>query len=200
MEKGEIIQAINEIRKEIGLRPYPLEELEAKSIEELRELYHQYFVLRENYRKRIKEEKKFKLNFKTALLIGVPVIVMTLLFFQFTLRKPGETSLPLSSKEGKEAVKMNETVKRVDFNIQSAFKGPDDNYMLVIQNNGTENITFSEILVDNKKVNYKIFSGFYPPLVSGGIVYLQLSKSCDGLSHNITIMSENKTIEIEAKC
>jgi hypothetical protein len=197
MEKSEIIQAINEIRKEIGLKPYPLEELEAKSIEELRELYHQYFLLRENYRKRIKEEKKFKLNFKTALLIGIPILIF-ISFVVFSLvsgpKAVNPSLLPPLKPEGVLDNKTGELIQSINFSLKFSFKGPDENYILVIENNGRGNVTFQKILVDEEAVNFEIFSGEYP-LLPQSSVYLKISKKCDNSTHKIKIISEKRSTE-----
>ena len=196
MEKREIIQAINEIRKEIGLRPYPLEELEAKSIEELRELYHQYFLLRENHKKRIKEEKKFKFNFKAALLIGVPILIFIsfLVFRSISGPKAVNPSLLPPLKPEKFDNETGELMRPENFALKSSFKGPDENYILVIENLGRETVTFQKILVDEESVNFEVLSGQYP-LLPHSSVYMKISKKCDNITHKIKIVSEKSSVE-----
>jgi hypothetical protein len=196
MEKSEIIRAINEIRKEIGLRPCPSEELEAKSIEELEKLYHQYFLLRENYRKMIKERREFKLNLRVGVLIGIPILVFIsfLIFHSISGPKAVNPSLLPPLKPEKFDNETGELMRPENFALKSSFKGPDENYILVIENLGMENVTFQKILVDGESVNFEVLSGQYP-LLPHSSVYMKISKKCDGLTHKIKIVSEKSSVE-----
>jgi len=196
-EKREIIHEINEIRKEIGLEPYPLVYLETKDIEELKKLYSTYFRLREDYIKRLKEEKKFKVIFKTMLLIIVSTVSIISFLSFFLFLKPRAVN-PLQppplgpiEKSGNESVIQTST----NFVIESSFKGPENRYFLIIKNVGATNITFSKIMIDNEDVNFEVFSGNYP-LSPQSIVYIKIFKECDNLIHQIKIIDDqNKSLE-----
>lgn len=194
-KKREIIEAINEIRKKLGLEPYSLEYLEAKDTKELEKLFSQYFQMREDYRKGLKEEKpRFKLSLKTGLLVGV--LVMVAISFLIMSQSVWEEGISLPFLPTQEKPKETEVYEQIDFNIQTSFKGENNNYVIVIQNNGTENITFSQILIDDREITYEVWPGSYLPLRSMSVAYLEVSKECDGLSHKIKIISDrNKSIE-----
>lgn len=208
-EKKELIEAINEIRKELGLEPYPLEHLETKDIEELKRFYSQYYQMREDYRKRLKEEKpKFKLSLKTGLLIGIPLvaILLIIIILPFGQIKEGIVGpvLPAKPTENKttnetfvEIPVFESTISIYDFTIQSIFTDQTNNYVLIIQNNGTKEIVLQKMLIDGQDIAYKVLAGSYPPLKVGDAIYLQLQKQCDNSTHSIKIISENKTLERE---
>ncbi|MEM5832239.1 MAG: hypothetical protein QXT38_02940 [Candidatus Aenigmatarchaeota archaeon] len=199
-EKRELIKSINEIRMEIGLQPYPLEHLESKSLEELRKLYYSYFETREDYRKRLKEGKP---RFKLGLLIAIPIIAFLLILIIFPFGRVKERILgssPVGEIENETIteIPMNQPVLAIyDFTLQSVFKDQANNYVLIIQNNGSKEIIFQKILIDDIDLPYKVLAGSYPPLKVGDIVYLQIQKQCDNFTHTLKIISENKTLEAE---
>lgn len=193
-DKKEIIESINAIRKELNLEPHPFDYLEAKDVEELRKLRYQYSLMREDYKKGLKEEKpRFGLNLKVGLLIGIPVIAILAIFmfyFSFTKVEERVTGSVLSSNFENKTT----TPAIYSFNINAISKGLDNNYLLIIQNNGTENMTFSNILFEDKQVTYNI-TGDYPPLKPESIIYVKLSIAYSSDEHIITIFTlENKTL------
>ena len=193
-EKKEIIEAINKIRKELGLEPYPLSYFEGKDLEELKKLYSAYFQMKEERKEKLKEKKKFKISIKLFAIIGI----LGGFLFSFFLFYPKLFGYEEKIEEFKASQPLkNESIKIVSFFVQYSFKLPDNNYVVVIQNNGTENITFSQILIDNENVGYEILSGSYPPLLAGESIYLKLFKKCDGLEHELKIIIENKTFEMK---
>jgi hypothetical protein len=84
-EKEELIKEINKVREELSLTPYPAGYLETKEVEELRKLYHQYFLMREEYKKKLKEWPKFGINLKFLIIIAVPtsILIFIILFQKF---------------------------------------------------------------------------------------------------------------------
>ena len=78
-QKKEIIQTINEIRKEIGLQPYDTVSLQEMDIEELKNLYRRQMALKVG---RGKPATKLSFNMKKLLVLIFPiVIVFTIVYF-----------------------------------------------------------------------------------------------------------------------
>jgi len=95
-EKRDIIEAINEIRESIGLKPYDAEQLSEMDVDELKNLYRAQKKLKEVSETPVEElekpveeaEKPFvlpEINLKHVLMVVVPVACISLgLIFYFT--------------------------------------------------------------------------------------------------------------------
>lgn len=185
-EKREIIEAINEIRKELGLEPYSLEYLEAKDLEELRKLYSVYFQMREEQRKKLKEEKpRFKLNLKVGLMLAI-IVISFLLTDQFL--KPFEKSkeqilpfLPISEEGKKEQI--------LNFIVSFGYV-KENNPVFILFNQGNTNITSFNVSVDGIEKNYEIVSGLFP-LEPYKSLYFQLTGLCDNKTHLIEVVVQH---------
>jgi hypothetical protein len=195
-EKKEIIKAINEIRKELNLEPYPQEELEAKDLEELRKLFSSYFRMQEEYKRKVKSEK----TLKTGLLFSIPFFVLILFIAFLFLSKPkavNPKTLPtLQPIENLTKSYEMKNLNYTSFVLESAFRGPDENYILIINNNGAKNVTLKEVLVDNEIVKFEVLSGNNPILPQSS-TYLKILKKCDNSMHRIKIVSEEKVLEFD---
>jgi len=178
-EKREIVEAINGIRKEIGLEPYPLEQLEAKGLEELRKLYSACFAMREAHRKRLKEEKKFKLNLKTGLLIGILIIVVVSVLLVQAIFEP-LISLLLGAQQ-----------RGTDFNIWFSYY-KNNQSVFFLQNRGID-ISYFKIKLDGNDVEYSIESGKLPLNINEEISFVIKDFICDDQEHEISVTVENTT-------
>lgn len=184
-EKADLIQAINEMRKELNLEPYPPEHLETKDAKELRKFYYQYFQLREDYRKKSEGEKqrRFRSSLKKGLLIGVTfiVIIISIISIQFISKGgEGKKSLPFFPfAEG----------KKLGFNISFAYCLSNDP-VFVLVNSGNMNISSFATKIDGDDKNYSIVSGELPlePLQT---VDFKIDGMCDDSTHNLTVVSED---------
>lgn len=180
-KKRELIQIINKIREELGLNPYPPGHLEAKDFEELRELYSQYYQMREDY-KRKEKERKLKLSFKVPL-VGILILLTITLSIQFVY-KPFNIGFlhpsPASKKEEKEVVSFILTFGYVVGN----------DVVLILHNKGNVNMTSFNVTVDGTKSDYEIISGSIPvePLRS---LYFLVRDLCDSKNHVIRVTSNN---------
>jgi hypothetical protein len=185
--KEELIKLINDARVELGLQPYPSEYLEEKDLVYLENLWHQWFEMREERRRKLEESKKFKLNVKIGLLILIPVLIVTSFFIFSFLTKPQAVNPSSLPSLGPSEVG-NKTYTST-FLVETTFKGPEDNYMLVIKNSGIENITFSRITIDEQDANFEIFSGSYPipPQTS---TYIKIFRKCDASVHTIELTDD----------
>jgi hypothetical protein len=197
-EKRELIEAINEIRKELGLKPYPLEHLEIKSIEELKKFYSTYFQMREDYRKRL-EEKRFKLNLKTGLLIVVPVmlVISLLLFTQFIskLQEKGRELLSFTPSTEETEVVKQPPEEELKFDVSFGYN-TENLSVFLLSNEGTKNITEFTLLVDGEIKDYTIEVGKLP-LPPPEILYFSTINLCDNKIHQIEIRIESETDSLQ---
>jgi hypothetical protein len=188
-EKRELIEAINEIRKELGLQPYPLGHLEVKSIEELRKFYSTHFRMREDYKKRLKEEKKFKLNWKVGLLIlCIAIVPFLLLFSQFF--KPIEEAIRKTVTPSPEEKKVTEE-RILKFIVTFGYVEGNDP-VLILFNQGNTNITSFNVSVDDGIKEYEVVSGSLP-LKPYDSLYFRLAGLCDNKTHLIEVATQNVT-------
>jgi hypothetical protein len=188
-EKRELIEAINEIRKELGLQPYPLGHLEVKSIEELRKFYSTYFQMREEYRKKLKEEKpRFGPSFKIGLLISIPVIcIVVILFLPKVKQLVRETEV--SPVYEVNVTQYNRTLLPLKFSVSFAYVY-NNSATFSLTNEGISNITDFMVKVDDKQIDYTIIQGEFP-LETFEMLYFNIEGLCDGQTHTIEVIHSN---------
>lgn len=178
-EKEKLIDAINKVRKEIGLTPYPLGYLEAKDIEELKKFYVSYLELSRSY------EKKAKLSFKTGLLITIPIVIVILfLSLQLVFKQEKETRFaPLP--EG--------------FAVDIGYY---NNQIIFLLRSIGINISSFDVLLDEKNVEYSLISGVLPLELNEEAAFIIEDFFCDNKVHKLTVIVKDiaKEIEFENLC
>jgi len=193
-EKVEIIKEINEIRKELGLQPYSKEYLESKDVSELRGLLREYIKLLEG------KKRKPKMKFSRKLILTFPIILLISFFLIIhTLTKPkavNPSELPPLQPLSEYSQNSSLGIYELLISLQSYFKDEKENYVLVLKNEANEYLVFREIRMDDEKVEWKVVSGNYP-IPPNDIVYISVSKRCDGLAHMVKIETNAGDTEFE---
>jgi hypothetical protein len=195
-EKEELIKAINEVRKELNLQPYPSEYFENKEIEELRGLLREYIKIAEEE----KRKPKIKLG-KRAIIISLIALVSFISFFGFQyITKPkavNPSKLPPLQpiNYNQSSVALSSQINKPSISLQSLFKSQDGNYVLILKNEASENVTLNNFKVDENNVNWKIISGELP-ILPGSMVYISLSAKCDGLNHKAKIETNIGNVDL----
>jgi hypothetical protein len=195
-EKEELIKAINEVRRELNLQPYPSEYLENKEIEELRGLLREYIKIAEEE----KRKPKIKLG-RRAIIISLIALISFISFFSFQyITKPKAVNpsklpplQPINSSQS--SATLSSQINKPLISLQSSFKNQDGNYVLILKNEATENVTLNNVKIDENNVNWKIISGELP-ILPESMVYISLSKKCDGLNHKAKIETNLGSIEL----
>jgi len=194
-QKSELIQAINEIRKELNLQPYSSEHLEAKGVDELRRLYSSYFQMREDYRKRLEREKsKFKFSSKFLPLILIPAIAVVGFFLltQNSSKTPGEITESVYATPiptiGQPILPQNFSTKLLlidDSKTNLTFK---------LVNYEVYNINSFDVFVAGDKLNYSIAYDVLPLLPNQSLTFV-INTTCPRYQlENITIRYLGKYI------
>jgi hypothetical protein len=195
-EKEELIKAINEVRKELNLQPYPSEYLENKEIEELRGLLREYIKIAEEE----KRKPKIKLGRKPIIISSIAIIFLISLFgFQY-ITKPKAVNpsqlpplQPINSNQS--SASLSPQINKHPISLQSLFKSQDGNYVLILKNEATENVILNNVSVDDNNVNWRIVSG-ENPILPESMVYISLSTKCDGLNHKAKIETNLGNVEL----
>jgi hypothetical protein len=195
-EKEELIKAINDVRRELNLQPYPSEYLENKEIEELRGILREYMKIAEEE----KRKPKTKIG-KKAIIVSLTAIIflISLLGFRY-ITKPKAVNhsqlpplQPINSNQS--SVALSPQINKPPISLQSFFKGQEENYILILKNEASVNVTLNNVKVDENNINWRIISGELP-ILPESMVYISLSTKCDGLDHKAKIETNLGDVEL----
>jgi len=176
-QKRNIVQAINDMRREAGLQPYDATSLEELSTEELERLYRRQAALRESYKK--EEKPKFKLK------IGLPISILAISVLALSLF----LLVPKILAPAQEKKTVQGTVTIGFYNLSSL------NSIFMLSNKGSNNITSFSLNLDGKNKNYEIVNGSLPLLPSGNLLFLVTENLCDK-EHVVEIIIDKKNITL----
>jgi len=190
-QKREIAQAINDMRREVGLQPYDTASLEEMNTEELERLYRRQVALKETYKKK---KPKSRFNLKIGLLIVI-LIILAFILIQLTFKPFGQLGEKLSSFF---IPSMREEKQQVKFVVSFGYI-MNNSPVFILYNQGP-NIASLDIRVDGTKKSYEIVSGSLP-LETDKSLYFRLESLCDNKTHLIQVivksMEANTTLTNE---
>jgi hypothetical protein len=194
-EKEELIKAINDVRRELNLQPYPSEYLENKEIEELRGILREYMKIAEEE----KRKPKTKIG-KKAIIVSLTAIILliSLLGFRY-ITKPKAVNPsnlpPLQPANFNQSSTALSPISKPPISIQSFFRGQEGNYILILKNEASVSVTLNNVKVDENNINWRIISGELP-ILPESMVYISLSTKCDGLDHKAKIETNLGDVEL----